>query len=283
MRIEPPLVAPEGDVDLARRQRHGRSRRRATGVVGGVVRVERAAEVALRAEPEAAGQTVHHVLARDRPPGRQDAGHDRGVDLRDEALQRRRAVGQRHAGDRGVVLVAHRLAGEEARLSTRDLALPGPCVQRVLGRARAVATAALGERDLRRALVEARLRELVHLGELLGEVAVQEHGLVGLQRQAETAGGVDHLLDARDCVHGLLLRGDVCRRPWGADVSGAERVDEIRVTRDHLVRRRAVSRDDPRRRPGLAGRTRRPTGSSRSGEILAIRPIRTTVGSERLA
>ena len=48
------------------------------------------------------------------PPGLQHAGHDRGVEVRHEPVERERAEAHRHAGDGDVVLVADRLAGQQA-------------------------------------------------------------------------------------------------------------------------------------------------------------------------
>ena len=146
------LVAAEGDVDLARRYGRAGSRRRAAGHVLGVVGVERPTVVAdAAAGPVTAAEAVHDVLSDDRAARLEHAGHDGGVEVRDEAFEGEGAEAHRHAGDRDVVLVSSPSCRPADLSAPADVALPHPGVQRVLSCARLVARGPGGRASVARA------------------------------------------------------------------------------------------------------------------------------------
>src|SRR5438094_4235246 len=111
MRMEPALIAAEGDVHLTGGHGRARARRRSAGDVLVVVGIQGTAVIADGAAgAEAATQPIHHVLADDGAARLQDTGDHGGVEVRDEAVEGEGAEAHRHSGDRDVVLEADRLA-----------------------------------------------------------------------------------------------------------------------------------------------------------------------------
>ena len=135
------LVAAGREIDLAGRDQRARAGGRAAGVVAHGARVvHRAGDAGRRAAGER--EIFAHRFADDLGAGIEEPRYDGGVELRDIALEHRRAVGERDAGDRIGILDGDLLAGELALGRALDAALGDPGAVAVLLALRPVIAAA---------------------------------------------------------------------------------------------------------------------------------------------
>ncbi|MPL89754.1 hypothetical protein SDC9_35796 [bioreactor metagenome] len=205
------LVAADRHVDLALRDQHRRAR---GGTTGRAARVIGVAHRAKRRGVAAAGHAEAFAmrLADDRRAGIEKPRHQRCIDVRDIALERRGAVHHRHAGQHDVVLQDHGLALQLALGRAGNGRLHIPRIERVLG---------LRRLHARRARVfHHRQRvdhpvDLVVGGDIAAEQPLDRGHVLGREAEADPFGHIRDLGVVRksDCHGGTpsVLRGMATR------------------------------------------------------------------------
>ena len=114
--------------------------------MGGVVGVERTAEIANAAQARPAKRKVLHIhLADDCAAGGQQPGDKTGVKVGGIAVHEMRAQGERNPGHADVVLEADGFALERTLVNARHPALADKDVERILVLGRTVARVAVGD------------------------------------------------------------------------------------------------------------------------------------------